>query len=176
MAAIPYTIDVTHSSITFSVRHMVMAKVRGHFTKWEGAFTYDAQNPAASSIDVKIDAASIDTREAQRDTHLKSPDFLDVAKHPSITFKSKRVEKSGGGLRIIGDLSIHGVTRESVLDVDTLGEAKDPWGNLRAAFSAKTTVNRHDFGLKWNQALEAGGVLVGENIEILIDVEANRKA
>jgi polyisoprenoid-binding protein YceI len=168
-----YNIDTSHSDITFSVRHLVFAKVRGHFTKWSANLLFDAADPSKSSVDVDIDAASIDTREPQRDGHLKSPDFLDVAKYPKITFKSRRVEGAGAKkYKAVGDLTIHGVTREVVLDVEELGGGKDPWGNQRLAFSAKTAVDRTDFGLKWNQALETGGVLVGERVEIEIDVEA----
>jgi polyisoprenoid-binding protein YceI len=172
-----YTIDHAHSDVTFSVRHMVFAKVRGHFTKWTAELAFDPANPAASSVNVSIDASSIDTREAQRDGHLKSPDFLDVEKYPNITYKSTKVEKAGDKKYVVtGDLSIHGVTKPVKLEVEELGGGKDPWGNTRAAFSAKTRVDRGDYGLKWNQALETGGVLVGEHIDIEIDVEAITKA
>ena len=172
-----YTIDYTHSDVNFSVRHMVFAKVRGHFTKWTADLAYDAANPAASSLNVTIDASSIDTREAQRDGHLKSPDFLDVEKYPQITYRSTKVEKAGDKKFVVtGDLTIHGVSKPVKLDVEELGGGKDPWGNTRVAFSAKARVDRGDFGLKWNQALETGGVLVGEHIDIEIDVEAITKA
>jgi polyisoprenoid-binding protein YceI len=168
-----YSIDNAHSDVGFSVRHMVFAKVRGHFTKWSANLSFDPANPTASSFDVEIDAASIDTREPQRDGHLKSPDFLDVIKYPTITFKSRRVEGAGPKkYTAIGDLTVHGVSREVALEVEELGGGKDPWGNQRVLFNAKTSINRTDFGLKWNQALEAGGVLVGEKVEIEIDVEA----
>jgi polyisoprenoid-binding protein YceI len=172
-----YTIDYQHSDVSFSVRHMVFAKVRGHFTKWTADLAFDPTNPAASSVRVTLDAASIDTREAQRDGHLKSPDFLDVEKYPQIAFKSTKVEKAGDKkYAVTGDLTIHGVTKPVRLDVEELGGGKDPWGNQRVAFAAKARVDRGDFGLKWNQALETGGVLVGEHIDIDIDVEAITKA
>jgi polyisoprenoid-binding protein YceI len=168
-----YSIDNAHSDVGFTVRHMVFAKVRGHFKSWSANLSFDPADPTKSSVSVEIDAASIDTREAQRDGHLKSPDFLDVATHPTITFKSRRVEGAGPKkYKAIGDLTIRGVTREVVLDVEELGGGKDPWGNQRAIFNAKTAIDRTDFGLKWNQALEAGGVLVGERVDIEIDVEA----
>ena len=171
-----YTIDTAHSDIGFSVRHMMFAKVRGHFTKWSATLAFDAANPARSSVEVDIDASSIDTRESQRDAHLKSPDFLETEKFPSITFKSQSVEPAGvGHYRVKGPLTIHGLTKDAILDVEETGRGKDPWGNARVGFVAKTSVNRLDFGLKWNQVLEAGGVLVGEKIEIEIDVEAIEK-
>jgi polyisoprenoid-binding protein YceI len=168
-----YTIDNAHSDIGFSVRHMVFAKVRGHFTKWTTQLTFDAADPLRSSVDVSIDAASIDTREPQRDGHLRSPDFLDAEKFPKITYKSGRVERlADKKYKVAGNLTIHGVTREVVLDVEELGRGKDPWGNERIAFVAKASIERGDFGLKWNQVLETGGVLVGERIDIEVDVEA----
>jgi polyisoprenoid-binding protein YceI len=175
MATETWDIDYGHSSIGFSVRHMVVAKVRGHFTKWEGKLSLDTENLAGSSVDVTIDATSIDTRDAQRDGHLKSPDFLDVEKFGTIAFKSTKVEKKADDeITVSGNLTIHGVTKEVVLTTEYGGRAKDPWGGERAGFTAKTKVNRKDFGLAWNQVLEAGGVLVGETIEISIDVEAKK--
>ncbi len=172
MSATQYKVDNTHSDVTFSVRHMVFAKVRGHFTKWSAELDYDAADPTRSSLSVDIDVSSIDTREAQRDGHLKSADFLDAEKFPKITYKSRRVEKAGDRLKVVGDLTIHGVTREVALDVEATGAGKDPWGNQRVGFEAKTSINRTDFGLKWNQVLETGGVLVGEKVDIEITVEA----
>lgn len=171
-----YSIDNTHSDITFSVRHMVFAKVRGHFTKWTSELVFDPTDPSRSSVSVSIDATSIDTREAQRDGHLKSPDFLDTEKFPTITYKSRTVERKGDKkYAVVGDLTIHGVTKPVTLEVDALGGGKDPWGNERLGFAAKTKIDRGDFGLKWNQVLEAGGVLVGEHIEIEADVEVVAK-
>ncbi|HEY5147047.1 MAG TPA: YceI family protein [Polyangiaceae bacterium] len=171
-----YTIDTTHSDVGFSVRHMVFAKVRGHFTKWTADLAFDPADPSKDAVNVSIDVGSIDTREAQRDGHLKSPDFLDAAKYPTITYKSTKVERAGDKkYAVMGDLTIHGVTKPVKLDVEELGGGKDPWGNQRIAFQAKTRVDRGEFGLKWNQALETGGVLVGEHIEIEIDIEAIAK-
>jgi polyisoprenoid-binding protein YceI len=172
MALASYSIDTTHSSVNFAVRHMVVAKVRGRFTKFSGSFAFDSADLSKSSVSVAIDVASIDTHEPQRDGHLRSPDFLDAENHKEITFKSTRVEGSGSELRVVGDLTIRGVTREVTLDVEHHGGGKDPWGNEKVGFSAKTSINRKDFGLAWNQVLETGGVLVGEKVEIEIDVEA----
>jgi polyisoprenoid-binding protein YceI len=173
MALAPWNIDTTHSGIHFSVRHMVVAKVRGAFKAFSGTVQLDEQTPAASSVSVRIDAASIDTGVAQRDAHLKSPDFFDVAKFPTLSFESTKVEQGrGGALKITGNLTIRDITREVVLEAEQLGVGKDPWGQTRAAFEAKTSVDRRDFGLTWNQALEAGGVLVGEKVEITLEIQA----
>ncbi len=176
MATNRWDIDVGHSAIHFWVRHMVISKVHGRFAKWAGAIELDTEDLTRSSVDVKIDAASIDTQVADRDAHLRSPDFLDVAKYPELSFRSKRVLRDGAGYRIVGDLTLHGVTREVTLEADFAGTAKDPWGNERAGFSAKTSLDRKEFGLTWNAALEAGGVLVGEKVEISIELEAVRSA
>ncbi len=172
MAIQRWNIDTSHSSIQFTVRHMVFAKVRGAFTKWQGTIDFDEANPSASKASARIEAASIDTHEAQRDNHLRSPDFLDAEKHPELTYATTRVEAAGGKLRVTGDLTLHGVTRPVTLEVEHLGGGKDPWGNQRVAFHAHGKLNRKDFGLGWNQVLEAGGFLVGEEVEIAIDVEA----
>jgi polyisoprenoid-binding protein YceI len=172
-----YTIDNAHSDVGFSIRHMVFAKVRGHFTKWTAELAFDAGDPSKSSVQATIDVGSIDTREEKRDGHLKSPDFFDAAKFPAMTFKSKKVEGAGPKrYKVTGDLTIRDVTRPVVLDLEELGSGKDPWGNQRIAFAAKTSIERGDFGLKWNQALETGGVLVGEKVDIEIDVEVIGKA
>jgi polyisoprenoid-binding protein YceI len=166
-----YSVDTAHSEVSFTVRHMVFAKVRGHFKTWTVALGYDPQNPTKSTVQVEIDAASIDTHEAQRDGHLKSADFLDTEKFPKIVFKSKRIEPTGkGNYKIIGDLTIRGATNEVSLDVEETGRGKDPWGNDRLGFSAKGSIERSQWGLKWNQALETGGVLVADKLDI--DVEA----
>jgi polyisoprenoid-binding protein YceI len=168
-----WKIDPSHSGVHFSVRHMVVSKVRGRFAKFEGTVTYDEAQPSASSVEVAIDTASIDTGEAQRDAHLRSADFFDAAAHPIIAFRSTRVAPAGGKrLKITGELTIRGTTREVVLDGELLGTAKDPWGNQRIGFSARTAIERSAFGLTWNQVLEAGGVLVGDKIEIDLEVEA----
>ncbi len=173
MALEKWEIDSSHSGVHFSVRHMVVAKVRGQFARWTGSFLAEGGDLGRASANVVIDASSIDTGVADRDTHLKSPDFFDVANYPEITFKSTRVDKeSDEALRVTGDLTIRGVTREVVLEVEYAGRTKDPWGNERAGFTAKTAIDRKDFGLTWNQLLEAGGVMVGDRIAIEIEVEA----
>lgn len=167
-----YQIDPSHSSANFSIKHMMIAKVHGGFEKMSGTFTYDPSNLGSSSVDVTIDVASINTREAQRDAHLRSADFFDVEKYPSITFKSTRIDKNGGDLKILGELTIHGVTRPVTLDVEGPSEElKDPWGNAKIGASATTKISRKDFGLTWNAALEAGGLLVGDDVSISIDVQ-----
>jgi polyisoprenoid-binding protein YceI len=170
-----WDIDVGHSAIHFWVRHMVISKVHGRFAKWSGALQLDPKDLSSSSVDVTIEAASIDTQVADRDAHLKSADFLDVAKFPQLTYRSKRIEKAGDGYRVTGDLTLHGVTREVTLEAEFAGTGKDPWGNERAGFSAKTALERKDFGLVWNAALEAGGVLVGDKVEITIELEGVKK-
>ena len=171
-----WDIDVSHSAIHFWVRHMVISKVHGRFAKWSGAIQLDEQDLTRSSVDVRIEAASIDTQVADRDTHLKSADFLDVAKYPELTFRSKRIEKAGEGYRVVGDLELHGVTREVVLDAEFAGTGKDPWGNQRAGFSAKASLDRRDYGLVWNAALETGGVLVSDKIKLEFDISAIKNA
>jgi polyisoprenoid-binding protein YceI len=168
-----WNIDTSHSGVHFTIRHMVIAKVRGTFDRWQGSIQLDEQNPAASKVSARIEAASIDTREERRDAHLRSQDFFDVEKYPELTFESSKVEKlSEDRYRVTGALTIHGVAKEVALDVESLGAGKDPWGNERIVFQAQTSINRKDFGLTWNQALETGGVLVGEKVEISLDVEA----
>lgn len=177
MSQVTYQIDSAHSAAHFSVRHMMISNVRGEFTKVSGTVQYDAENPENSSLTATIDTASVSTRDAQRDTHLKSADFFDVEKHPEIAFRSKEITPEDGELQVKGDLTIHGVTREVTLNVERpTPEAKDPWGNLRIGTSATTKINRKDFDLGWNVALDTGGVLVGEDIKISIDIEAIRQA
>jgi len=172
-----YTIDTAHSAAQFSVRHMMISNVKGEFTKVTGTLTYDSKNVAASKIDVVIDANSISTREPKRDEHLKGADFFDTAKYPTLAFKSKQIWRTGGKLQAKGDLTMHGVTREVVLDVDgPTPEVKDPWGNMRFGASATTKVSRKEWGLVWNQAIETGGVVVGDEVTISIDIEATRNA
>jgi polyisoprenoid-binding protein YceI len=165
--------DAAHSSAGFKVRHMMVAKVRGHLGPISGRVVIDEQDLARSRVDVSIDARGIDTREAKRDEHLRSADFLDVANYPTITFASTAVKPGQGGtLAVQGDLTIRGTTRPITLTVEELLPAQtDPWGNRKRGATARASVNRKDFGLTWNVALEAGGVLVGEQIEIEIDVE-----
>lgn len=171
-----FQIDTTHSSIEFSIRHLVIAKVRGRFTKFTGAIELDPVDVSKSSVAVEIDAASISTNEDKRDAHLRSADFFDVENYPLVTFTSKQVETNGSDLRVTGALTIHGVTRDVVLVAESLGATKDPWGNDRIAFAAKTAIDRKDFGLRWNQVLEAGGFMVGDKVEIGLDVQAVRVA
>ncbi len=167
-----WQIDSAHSHVAFSARHMMISKVRGRFEKFSGSINFDENNPAASMVDVEIDAASINTREEQRDGHLRSPDFLDVENHPTLTFKSKRVEQTGSDAgKLIGDLTIRGVTKEVTLDVEYAGQAKSPWGTTSAGFSGTTAISRKEWGLEWNQALETGGVLVGDKVRIDIELE-----
>jgi polyisoprenoid-binding protein YceI len=167
-----YSIDTAHSEIGFSVRHMMFAKVRGQFKSWSATLVYDAAAPARSSVKVELDAASIDTREEKRDAHLRSEDFFAAEKFPKLVFQSKRIETAGSGrYRLIGDLTIRDVTREIALDVEQTGAGKDPWGNQRLGFAAKTTIARSEWGLKWNQALETGGVLVSDKVEIEVEAQ-----
>jgi polyisoprenoid-binding protein YceI len=168
-----WNIDPAHSEAQFTVRHMMISRVRGHFGKISGTIELDAHDLRQSNVEVTIDVSSIDTREPQRDAHLRSADFLDADTFPTITFKSRRVmPQAGGRLTIAGDLTIHGVTREVTLDAREEGRGKDPWGNERVGFSATTRIDRRDFGLGWNQALETGGILVGHEIDIALEVEA----
>jgi polyisoprenoid-binding protein YceI len=172
-----WNIDASHSSLQFSVRHMVITKVRGAFESYRGTLELDEGDDfAPRKVSVVIDAASINTSERKRDEHLRSSDFLDVAAYPTLTFESRAIERAGRRYRIEGDLTIHGVTRPVTLDAEFQGQGKDPWGGQRAAFSAKASIDREDFGLTWNQVLEAGGVLVGTKIEIELEVQAVKAA
>jgi polyisoprenoid-binding protein YceI len=167
-----WNIDPTHAEVAFAVRHLMLATVRGRFGAVSGTVQLDEQKPAKSSVDVTIDVTSIDTRQEMRDSHLRSADFFDAANHPTLRFVSKRVEgDTNGEFRVIGDLTIRGTTKEVALDVSLQGRGRDPWGNDRAGFEAKGKINRSEFGLTWNQALEAGGVAVGDEVKISIDVE-----
>ena len=169
--------DPDHTGVHFKVRHLMVSSVRGEFEKVSGKIVYDDSDVTKSSADITIDASSVNSRVEKRDAHLRSPDFLDVAKHPTISFRSKRVEKAGNGaLRMTGDLTIKGVTREVVLAIEgPTPPARDPWGNTRVGGTASTRISRKDFGLTWNAALETGGVVVGDDVDITIDVEIYRK-
>lgn len=172
-----WVIDSAHSEINFSARHMMISTVRGRFEKFSGTVNFDEAEPARTTVDVQIEAASVNTKEAQRDGHLKSPDFFDAEKYPYLTFKSKRVEvKDSHHAKLYGDLTIRDVTKPVVLDVEYAGQAKSPWGTFSAGFSAQTKINREDWGLTWNQALETGGVLVGKEVTISIEVEIVKQA
>ncbi len=167
-----WTIDTSHSTINFSVKHLMVSTARGQFEKFGGTVHFDDASPVNSTVDVTIDAASINTKDAQRDGHLKSPDFFDVEKYPTITFKSKTVKHiDATNAKIIGDLTIKDVTKEVTLDVEYQGQQKSPFGTTNAGFTASTKFNREDFNLGWNVALEAGGFLVGKDIKIEIDLE-----
>lgn len=167
-----WQIDSSHTEIQFSARHMMIAKVRGFFEEFEGTVDFDEDNPENTTVYVEIDANSINTREEQRDNHLRSADFLDTANYPKLIFKSKRVVASSDIRgKLVGDLTIRGVTNEVVVDVEYLGQAISPWGSTSAGFTGSTKINRKDWGLTWNQALETGGVLVGEEIKIEIEIE-----
>jgi polyisoprenoid-binding protein YceI len=173
--ATTWKIDPAHSQIEFSVRHMMITTVKGRFAGVEGTVRLDEANPATADVDVRIDAASIDTREAQRDAHLRSADFFDVEHFPHITFTATRgLDRHGNHLELTGDLTIHGVTRPVVLDVTEEGRGKDPWGGERLGFSATTKIKRSEFGLTWNQALETGGVLVSDDIKVSLDLQLVR--
>ncbi len=173
MSTTLWNIDGAHSSINFSIRHMVVSKVRGRFAKFTGTVNLDDADITRSVVEATIDAASIDTGTAQRDTHLRSPDFFDAEHFPALTFRSTRIEKvDGDRYRVIGQLTIRDVTREVTLDAESGGRARDPWGNERVGFVAKAAIDRKDFGLAWNQALEAGGFLVGDRVDIELDVQA----
>ena len=172
-----WEIDPAHSSVGFSVRHMMISNVRGEFTKLSGTVKANERDLSESVVEATIDAASIDTRNAKRDDHLRSPDFLDVAKYPTITFKSRKIMPAGDKKwKVAGDLTLHGVTREVVLDVEgPTPEVKDPQGNIRAGASATTKINRQDFGITWSKSLDGGGVMVGDEITVTIDVEGVKK-
>lgn len=167
-----YRIDKAHSEAIFQVRHLV-TKVRGRFTDFEGTIEYNEAHPEQSSVNFTIQATSIDTAEPDRDKHLRTADFFDVDQYPTITFHSKRItRRSGDTFDVVGELTMHGVTKEIVLPVAHMGRAKDPWGGDRIGFEAETTLNRKDFGLNWNAMLEAGGFLVGDDVKVSIEIQA----
>lgn len=173
-----WTLDPTHTLVEFSAKHMMITTVKGRFGEVTGRIEWNEAEPSASSAEVEIPAASIDTRSEQRDEHLRSADFLDVGSHPALLFRSKRLEgrpaKAGDRFQVVGDLTIRGATKEVVLDVVFEGRGKDPWGGERASFSAETKIDRREFGLVWNQALEAGGVLVANEVKIQLEIQAVR--
>lgn len=168
-----YALDPTHSSVGFSVRHMMLSKVKGHFTGISGTIELSSGNLIPTAVAADIDAATIDTREAQRDGHLKSADFLHVEEHPLLTFRSTAIAAKGETVfDLTGDLTIHGTTQPVTFDAAVAGRTTDPWGNDRVAYEASAKIDRKDFGLTWNQALETGGILVGDIVEITLDVQA----
>lgn len=173
-----YELDPVHSTVAFSVKHMMIAKVHGVFQKVTGKIVYDKAEPEKATAEASIDASSISTNEPQRDTHLKSPDFFDVDKYPSLNFKSKSVARaSDGTLKVSGELTIKGISKQITLDIDgPTDELKDPYGNVKLGLSATTKIKRKEFGLTWNAALEAGGVLVGDDVTISLDLQFVKKA
>lgn len=172
-----WQLDPAHSSVEFSIKHMMVSTVRGRFSKFNADINFDEAHPERSSVEAWIDLASIDTREPNRDNHLRSPDFFDVATYPTMHFKSRSVQLKGDGqYKVVGDLTIRGVSREVVLDATYAGAGKDPWGGYRAAGSLEGAVSRKDFGLTWNVALEAGGFLVGDTVKIIVDAELIKQA
>jgi len=170
--ATTYTVDVAHTSVGFSVKHMVISKVKGHFSEFEGSITYDENDPTKTSASGTIKVASIDTDNEKRDSHLRSKDFFDAENYPEITFESKRVEKRKEGYVMIADITIRGVTKEIEIPFEVTGKVTDPMGNERIGFEARTKINRKDFGVAWNRALEGGGLIVANEVEIELNVEA----
>jgi polyisoprenoid-binding protein YceI len=172
-----WEIDPAHSSVQFSVRHMMVSNVRGEFRKVSGTVQGDETDPTKAKVEATIDTTSIDTRNEKRDSHLKSADFLDTEKFPTMTFKSKKIEKTGDHhYRVTGDLTLHGVTREVTLDVEgPSAVVKDPMGNVRVGATATAKLNRQDFGISWSKSLDGGGVMVGDDIDVTIDVEGTKK-
>ena len=175
-----WQIDPAHTTIEFAVKHMMFTTVRGRFKKFTGTIRVDEQNPDRSGVEVEIEAASIDTGEADRDAHLRSADFLDTDRHPKMIFRSKRVDgamkKGGDRFKVAGELEIRGQTLPVTLDATFEGVGQDPWGKQRAGFSARTEIDRREWGLRWNQALEAGGVLVGHAVKIEIEAQAVKQS
>ena len=171
--ATTWNIDSDHSDVGFKVRHLMVSNVKGSFEKKSGVVTINDKDITKSKVEVSIDTASVNTNVAKRDEHLRSPDFFDVAKYPTMTFVSKKVAKTGNGkLKVTGDLTLHGITKEVVLDAEGLSkESKDPWGNIRSGTVASTRINRKDFGLVYNAVLETGGVAVGEEVVISLEIE-----
>jgi polyisoprenoid-binding protein YceI len=171
-AADTYKIDRSHTSIQFVVRHLVVTKVKGEFNEFSGTILYDDKDITKSSVEVTINTASIDTKEPKRDDHLRSPDFFDAAKFPQISFKSKRIEKTSDGYAVIGDLTMHGVTKEIRIPFSIAGVVTDPWGNVRLGLSGQTKLNRQDYGVSWSKKMDNGGLVAGDDVEIDLEVEA----
>ncbi|MGH9102255.1 MAG: YceI family protein [Acidimicrobiales bacterium] len=170
-----WTIDPVHSSVELSVRHMMVSKVKGRFTRFSGTIVV-GEDPFDSSVTASIEAASVDTHDPNRDNHLRSPDFFDVERFPTLDFRSTEVRPGSGGHVLAGDLTIHGVTRPVELRLEHNGTGPDPYGGIRTGFSAETEINRKDFGLTWNAAIETGGAVVGDKIRVTLEIEAVREA
>ena len=170
-----YQVDPVHSQVQFTVNHLVIFKVSGLINEYQGEIEADPANQSLKSARAEIKVASLDTREPKRDDHLRSADFFDAENHPEMTFVSKKIEGQGNDIIVYGDLTIRGTTREVALKGSYLGENTDPWGNVRAGFSASTVINRHDFGLSWNKALETGGFVVGDEVTINLEIQGVKK-
>ncbi len=175
-AVLPGTwqIDPVHSAVEFSVRHMMVSKVKGRFTRFGGTITV-AEDPLRSSVEASIETASVDTHDENRDNHLRSPDFFDVERYPTMTFRSTEVRPAGEGYLVVGDLTLHGVTKQVELNLELNGTGPDAYGGLRTGFTATTELNRKDFGLTWNAAIEGGGVVVGDKVKVTLEIEAVRQ-
>ena len=174
--AAEYMIDPDHSQVIFNVKHMGISTVTGRFDLLEGTYDFDEKDIGKSSVDVSITSSSVNTNKQKRDDHLRSPDFLNVEKYPAITFKSKDIKgEHGNDFTIVGDLTINGVTKEVELDAEYGGKAVDPMGNERTAFTAGTTINRKDYGITWNKTLDSGGLVVGDDVKITLEVEGIKK-
>ncbi|MCL4494655.1 MAG: YceI family protein [Firmicutes bacterium] len=183
MASVPeemtgtWEIDPDHSTAEFSIRHLMISTVRGRFSKFSGVIQGDPTDLTASTARLSIDVDSVDTRQKERDNHLRSADFFDASNYPHLTFDSTRINRTGDNTyEVVGNLTIRGTTREVPVQVEFSGISKDPWGNVRAGFTATTKINRKDYGLMWNQALETGGVLVGDEVRITVELETVKKA
>ncbi len=174
-AADRYELDPAHSTIGFSIKHLLISRVQGRFTDVAGVILYDESDITKSSVDVAIKTGSINTQVEKRDAHLKSPDFFDAEKFPMITFKSSRVEKTGDGYLCVGTLTMHGVSKELSIPFEITGKVKDPQGNTRIGVDAELSLNRQDYGISWNKAMEGGGLLVGNDVKITLSVEAVKK-
>lgn len=172
-----WAVDAAHSNVEFSVRHLMISTVKGRFADVKGTIVTDELNPTKATVDITIGVASIDTREAQRDAHLRSGDFFDAEQFPNLVFRATRLDGAlNGTFKLAGDLTIRGVSRDVVLDVTAEGRGKDPWGGERTGYSATTKIKRSDFGLTWNQLLETGGVAVGDDVKISLDLELVKQA
>jgi polyisoprenoid-binding protein YceI len=175
-AATAWSIDPAHSLVEFSTKYMMFTTVKGRFTSVRGVILDGADHLSASSVDIEIDTSSLTTADDKRDGHLRSADFLDVETYPTITFKSTRIDGSRESFKLVGDLTVHGTTREVTLDAEFLGTGNNPWGQEIASFTAQTSISRKDFGLNWNVALEAGGVLVSDQVKIALEIQVNKTA
>jgi polyisoprenoid-binding protein YceI len=173
--AASFELDASHSTVGFGVKHMVVSTTKGEFTEYTGGFEYDAADPASLKANATIKVASVNTRNAKRDDHLRNSDFFDVANHPEITFVSKSAEAVGDQVVLTGDLTIKGVTKEIKLPLTVNGPVTDPWGNVRVGLEGKTKINRHDFGITWSKAMDGGGLVVGDEVTLDIVVEGTQK-